>query len=144
MSSPCSTRPLHEWSSPNFYADLDAALDAVRRRASFNAIDQRSFIKADIFVPAAGALGAGQLVRRRAMSLMDGVGPLPVLGPEDIVLQKLRWYRESGETSERQWRDLVGVLASPGLRLDEAYLDAVAGREALAALLSRACQDAGR
>jgi hypothetical protein len=123
---------------PIFYADVEVAIDAVRRRRSFNAIDQRSFVKAVIFVPAPGPLGAGQLARRRAMQLIEGVAPLPVLGAEDIVLQKLRWYREGGAVSDRQWRDLVSVLGNLGPRADNAYLDAVAGPPGLAALLARA------
>ncbi len=29
---------------------------------------------------------------------------LHVHPPEDILLQKLRWYRKGGEVSDRQWR----------------------------------------
>ena len=36
---------------------------------------------------------------------------LYVLGPEDTALQKLRWYQLTGETSDRQWRDIMGVAA---------------------------------
>src|SRR5688572_16618463 len=45
----------------SFYADADAACDAVRAGSSFNVIDQRSFIKIDIFTPGPGPLGSGQL-----------------------------------------------------------------------------------
>jgi hypothetical protein len=37
----------------DFYADSDVAADAARRRSCFNVIDNRSFIKIDVFVPAA-------------------------------------------------------------------------------------------
>lgn len=53
-----------------------------------------------------------------------------------IVLQKLRWYRIGGETSDRQWRDIVSVVR--GGALDDAHLDAIAGATGLAALLARA------
>jgi hypothetical protein len=43
-----------------FYADSAVAADAARRRSCFNVIDNRSFIKIDVFVPAAGPLGAQQ------------------------------------------------------------------------------------
>jgi len=41
---------------------------------------------------------------------------------EDTILRKLEWYRARGETSERQWNDLRGVLKVSGPRLDLAYL----------------------
>ncbi|MBI2373786.1 MAG: hypothetical protein HYV07_07295 [Deltaproteobacteria bacterium] len=127
---------------PDFYADADSAADAVRRRASFNVIDNRSFIKVDIFVPKAGRLGLGQLDRRRWLEVVPGRS-LPVLGPEDVILQKLRWYQLAGEVSDRQWRDVVSVvrLASP---LDDSYLDEVARAEGLTDLLLRARLEARR
>ena len=41
---------------------------------------------------------------------------------EDTILCKLEWYRPGGETSERQWNDLRGVLKVSGPRLDLGYL----------------------
>jgi len=127
----------------DFYADDEAAAEAVRNRASFNVIDQRSFIKIDVFVPAPGPLGTGQLDRRRFLDLLPGVRPLPVLGPEDVILQKLRWYKLGGEVSDRQWRDVVSVLRHARADIDDAYLVAVAIPEGLGALLERARADAG-
>jgi hypothetical protein len=34
-----------------------------------------------------------------------------VATPEDTVLAKLAWYRLGDEISDRQWRDILGVLA---------------------------------
>jgi len=41
---------------------------------------------------------------------------------EDTVLSKLEWYRLGGETSDRQWRDLLNVLKVQGERIDTVYL----------------------
>lgn len=126
----------------DYYADLDAAVDAARRHGSFNVIDKRGFIKIDIFVPARGPLGAGQLDRRCELPVFPQARPISVLGPEDTVLQKLRWYRMGGEVSDRQWRDIVAVLRNRKGRLDEKYLDESAAGGDLTDLLSRARRDA--
>ena len=48
--------------------------------------------------------------------------PLYVHSPEDVLLQKLRWYRKGGEVSDRQWRDAVGIVRVQASRLDRSYL----------------------
>ena len=45
-----------------------------------------------------------------------------VATPEDTILRKLEGYRAGGETSERQWNDIRGILKAKGSRLDLAYL----------------------
>jgi hypothetical protein len=44
------------------------------------------------------------------------------MGAEDTVLAKLDWYRLGGETSERQWQDVVGIVKVQGNRLDWVYM----------------------
>jgi uncharacterized protein YqgV (UPF0045/DUF77 family) len=45
-----------------------------------------------------------------------------VCTPEDIILAKLEWFRMGGEVSERQWRDVLGVIKVQAEGLDEDYL----------------------
>jgi hypothetical protein len=61
-----------------------------------------------------------------------------VTSPEDQVLRKLDWYRQSGQTSERQWRDVIGLLSVRGERMDVEYLRDVASDAGLSDLLERA------
>jgi len=61
-----------------------------------------------------------------------------VASPEDTVLAKLEWFRAGGETSERQWADVVGVLKTLAGRLDEAYLKRWAAALGVEDLLERA------
>jgi len=134
-----SARALTARLSDSFYVDADAAVTAARGGRCFNVIDERSFIKVDVFVPRRGRLGRGQLDRRQMLEVFPGVR-VPVLGPEDVVLQKLRWYRLGGAVSDRQWRDILSVLRAR--ELDVAYLEEVAAEADLDALLQRARTEA--
>jgi hypothetical protein len=127
----------------DFYADEVAIRQAVTERDSFNVIDERSFLKVDVFVPSPGPLGEGQLVRRRAYSMSDAGPMIFVLSPEDTILQKLRWFELTNRTSDRQWRDLVSV-ARFNRDLDLTYLREVAASSELSDLLDRALDEARR
>ena len=73
---------------------------------------------------------------------MTGDPPSPVFvhTPEDILLQKLRWFRMGGEVSDRQWRDVRGIVRVQGDRLDGAYLHRGATTLGVADLLTRALE----
>src|SRR6185436_8500249 len=78
-------------------------------------------IKVDIFVAGGTPLDEQQLMRRRLVEIGPG-RVLHVHPPEDILLQKLRWYRLGGEVSDRQWRDVLAIVRVQGPRLDQQYL----------------------
>jgi hypothetical protein len=67
-----------------------------------------------------------------------GIGAeYPVASSEDIVLAKLHRYKAGGETSERQWTDILKVIiATP--KMDWAYVESWAPRLGVDALLARA------
>jgi hypothetical protein len=58
------------------------------------------------------------------------------------VLAKLERFRLRGETSERQWWDIVGVLRVSS-DIDRAYLAHWAAEIGVSDLLARALADAG-
>jgi len=61
---------------------------------------------------------------------------------EDALLSKLQWYRQGGEVSENQWRDVIGILKVQGGRLDFAYIQKWAKELGISDLLLRARQQA--
>ncbi len=104
-----------------FYVDADALRRAIRTRSSANLIHQSTQLKVDLFVAGGTPLDARQIARRLAVDLGDG-RRLHVHPPEDILLQKLRWYRRGGEVSDRQWRDIAAIVRVQGRRLDREYV----------------------
>jgi hypothetical protein len=66
-----------------------------------------------------------------------------VKAPEDTILRKMLWFREGGEVSDRQWRDILGVLRAQQGSLDLPYLRDWAVRLALTDLLGRATAEVG-
>lgn len=128
--------------SPDFYVDDEALRRAVRARTSANLVHHETQVKIDIFVAGGTPLDEQQLARRRAVDVGGG-RILHVHPPEDILLQKLRWYRQGGEVSDRQWRDIVGIVRTQGTRLDRDYLTRNAPVLAVADLLARALREGG-
>ena len=59
------------------------------------------------------------------------------------MIHKLRWYEMGGRISDRQWRDVLGVLKIQGANLDLAYLERTAATLGLSQLLARARSEAG-
>jgi len=56
------------------------------------------------------------------MIVIDPEQSVYVVSPEDIILVKLEWYRMGGEVSDRQWRDILGVMKTRTGELGANYL----------------------
>lgn len=107
------------------------AVDEVTQgiRNSFQATHQVSIASVDIYLSDDSAFAASQMVRR--LRVDEG---FYVASAEDTVLQKLRWRQAS--QSEKQWRDVLGILKVQQHDLDNTYLDDWAARLGLTADLA--------
>jgi hypothetical protein len=122
-----------------FYVDLDTAREAVASRESFNAIHLATGFKIDFFVKGSREFDEVEFGRSE-FTQISAHPPRSayVKSAEDTVLRKLQWYWSGGEVSDRQWRDVLGVLMATGDELDQDYMSDWARRLGLAHLLERA------
>lgn len=127
-----------EFRDLNYYVPESAASDAVSRHSSFNIIHPSSF-KIDLFVISDRLLDQLQIRRRVPVDLQgDPPRTIWVTSPADQILRKLDWYRLGQETSDRQWRDIIGLLQAQGHQLDLQDMRSTADRVSLGQLLERA------
>lgn len=137
-------QPLVAALSKEFYADDEMMRDALRHRSSFNLIHYETAFKVDIFIRKMRPFDQMQLERRRlAVITAAPEQSVYVISPEDTILAKLEGYRLGGEVSERQWRDVLGILQVCAGELDLDYLRTWARELQVTDLLERALNEAG-
>lgn len=110
--------------SHEFYADPALIREAFAMGRAANVIHLNSVWKFDLFPLRNDDYSRTEFGRRRFRAIRpDGREAIEcsVASLEDTILRKLEWYRAGGETSERQWNDLLGVIAAAGGQLDLGY-----------------------
>ena len=128
---------------PEFYADEQAIRNAIMAKRSFNVIHLDTSFKVDVFVSKRDPFDVKQFERRRLeVVTRDPERSVYVASPEDIILSKLRWYRQTDERSERQWSDVLGVMSVQAGHLDVEYLRQWASDLNVSDLLERALTEA--
>ena len=112
-------KTLSEKLSNDYYVDEKMITEALKQRSSFNLIHLESMTKVDVFILKENEFG------RKVAKYLDESNSQQIFlcSPEDIILNKLQWYKEGNKISERQWLDLLGVIKVQGDLLDEDYLD---------------------
>ena len=122
-----------------FYIDAQMIASAIQRNSSFNIIHRETIFKVDVFIPRPRPFLKSQLIRAQKQTFTFATEVSANFAtPEDTILAKLEWYRLGGETSDRQWRDILGVLKTRAAELDLDYLQKWATELKVNDLLERA------
>jgi hypothetical protein len=90
---------------------------AFERRDQFNVIDTTTGAKVDLIFRKNRPFSQSEFDRRRAVTILGVLTFVATV--EDTILAKLEW---AGGGSERQRRDVIGMLATQGDRVDRDYL----------------------
>lgn len=125
-----------------FYVPVDSARVAIRGHSSFNLVDTASALKVDLFVVGDGLLDRMQIERRVLVPIPGAPNGIWVTSAEDQVLRKLDWFRQGGSMSDRQWRDVVGILRIHCESMDLDYLRVSASKIGLTDQVNEALQQA--
>jgi hypothetical protein len=102
----------------SYYISSEAAFEAMKIHSMFNVIDNEFGWKADLIFRQDNPYQLSKFNRRRRVKLM-GID-LWILSPEDVILSKLDWAKDSG--SDLQFRDVFGVIKVQWDKLDWDYL----------------------
>ena len=126
----------------DFYISKDAMFGAISNRGCFNVIHLKSAFKIDIFVQKDDDFHRQLFLRRKKVKLDESINYLfDIVSAEDIILLKLQWYQSAGCISERQWSDVLGVLAIQARSLDMKHLRACSEKLGLGEILQKAIDE---
>jgi hypothetical protein len=116
---------------PEFLSDAEIIRDAIGARRMFSVVHREALQKVDIIVRDDRDYEVEKFERSRRVEVDDQ--PMWMISPEDLVLSKLVWAKDS--PSELQVRDVRAVIALQP-RLDWVYLDRWAVRLTVTGLLA--------
>jgi hypothetical protein len=132
-----------QFESEGFYCPPGAVEDIQSGKGRVLSITHMQLVlNADVVLNANTDFDRSKMKRRRLEAIgLDESERFWLASPEDVILAKLLWGRQS--QSEKQWRDVLGVLKVQGDSLDFDYLTQWAARLDLTALMEGAIAAAG-
>ena len=118
----------------DYYVSEEAAMTALRGRGQFNVIDLETGWKVDLILQKSRPFSLMEMSRRRPGRVL-GLDVM-MASAEDTLVTKLEWSKLSG--SERQLRDVAGILRVSGPELDTGYIERWVSELGLSELWERA------
>ena len=120
------------------------AVEAVQdgRETMLSVTHSELLLNADLMINGNGEFDKTKLSRRTLASIsLDENEMFWLISPEDLILAKLK--RGQRSQSEKQWRDVLGVMKVQGENLDRSYLSQWATTIGLESRLNEALQASG-
>ncbi|MCT7953057.1 hypothetical protein NG798_24985 [Ancylothrix sp. C2] len=135
----CLSPLISELEQAGFYvAGVDDVISGRMRTLQITHIQTIS--RADLMIAEDSELERRKLERRQQYQIPTGATVF-LASPEDLILNKLSWRKSN--SSEKQWRDVLGILKVQGDSLDKVYLHNQAESVGLVKDLNRAFVEAG-
>ncbi len=124
-----------------FYRSASALREAAQTHGMANLIDTNTGLKVDLSFLAPGAFHDSVLARRAKITYSAGPSAFWVVSPEDVILMKLVWRRET--RSDKQWENALSVAKVRRVALDWAYMNNWSSRLGVENDMDRLRRDAG-
>jgi hypothetical protein len=102
----------------DYYINPQTAREALKQNSMFNVVDIQSGCKADFIIRKKRPFSYQEFNRCRDVNML-GLS-IRILSPEDVILSKLEWSKDSN--SPQQFRDALGVAVVQWEKLDHNYL----------------------
>ncbi|MEW6196148.1 MAG: hypothetical protein AB1521_13445 [Bacteroidota bacterium] len=129
----------------SFFVDKEMIVDAIKTKSTFNLLHLDTMVKIDVFILKQSPYFQKAFERRKKDSIQEESNSISVYlcSAEDIILNKILWYKEGNMISERQWLDILGVLKIQFNSLDKDYLRFWAKELQIDDLLKKAFTESG-
>ncbi len=131
--TPSDAVRIYQLFAKDFYIIQETVQEAIARGGMFNVIDNETIFKVDFIMARQDPFSRRQFERRRRIQV--GEQTVPVIAPEDLILAKLEWSRES--RSEMQEEDIRNILRVSGGEFDKNYLETAAREIGMSARLQQ-------
>ena len=102
-----------------FYLSKSAMTDAIQKKRMFNLLETTSGEKVDFWVLTDSSFDLSRFSRRQKFDLGESI--VDVSSPEDTIIMKLLWCKQSGG-SEKQFNDVLRIYELQSDLLDDSYL----------------------